>query len=275
MEPEQGLINESFSSAFKAIEEWFFPAFRKDLSELAQSPTAPIGAQRGPLGQIPYNCSLRDCCDYALDNGLRHLKTLATAMDTPAATLMRDELYNHGDLIIIDLGSGPGLSWLLYSNRIMQSDSESSLTVMNIDHAIQMHTIARKSREIACQLRPLLHSADFRFSSNSDYIDSISSDDLDSEVTIFLILNHILHQRADTKENVPSFVSQALKVTSNLAARSGCDRVLGISIEPFNLRSGFGQEGLKGAVTQLNGSAIANSKIPGDRAGKNVFTFRF
>jgi hypothetical protein len=275
MEPEQGLTNESFSAAFKAIEEWFFPAFNKDLSELAQSPTAPIGALRGPLGQIPYNCSLRDCCDYALDNGLRHLKTLANAMDSPASTLIRNDLYNTRDLIIIDLGSGPGLSWLLFSNLIMQSDSASSLTVINIDHAIQMHAIARKSQETACQLRPTLHSADFRFSTNSDYIDSISSDDLDSEVTIILILNHILHQRADTKENVPNFVSQALKVTSNLAARSGCDRVLGVSIEPFNLRSGFGQEGLKSVVRQLNGSAIANSKIPGDRAGKNVFTFKF
>jgi len=79
----------------------------------------------------------------------------------------------------------------------------------------------------------------------------------------------------DSKEAVPDFVSHALDNISQLAKRSGTDRIFGISIEPARLNIGFGKTGLINEIHRLQGSVIANAEIAGDRAGKSVTTFKF
>jgi len=275
MEPLQETFNGLYQRAYDNLDEWFMPQFAKDLTSLAKTPTASIGSHRGALGQVPYNCSLRDCCDYALTNGKRHLGALARAMDSSACDSLRDRVQHTEKLIIIDLGSGPGLSWLLFAEVQFGQTQPVDMAVVNIDHAPNMHVIARKVTDMATSIRPSLQDIEFRFATDSKQVDLFASSELRADTSIVLILNHILHQKSETKEAVPSFVSQALAYISRLAKRSGTSSIIGISIEPANLNIGFGQRGLVHEIQKYEGSIIAEARISGDRAGKSVTAFKF
>jgi len=275
MEPEHGRVGGSYQRACEQLNKWFMPLFSDELTQIAKPKSASIGSPRGSLGQIPYNCALRDCCDYALSNGRRHLDALARALDSSVFASIDTRLIDSRNLVIIDLGSGPGLSWLLFAESVMKRTLKSTLTVVNVDHAPNMHRIAKRVKEISTSREPLLQSVDFRFTTDSKFVDSFSSDELQSDTSILLILNHILHQSSETKEAVPNFVSHALDNISRLAKRSGTDKIFGISIEPARLNIGFGKTGLIQEIHRHHGSVIANAEIAGDRAGKSVTTFSF
>jgi hypothetical protein len=275
MEPSQESFSGLYQRANDNLNKWFMPQFSEDLASTAKSPTASIGSVRGALGQIPYNCALRDCCDYALTNGQRHLGALARAMDSSAGDAIRDRIQHQQKLILIDLGSGPGLSWLLFAEAQLGQTRPFELAVVNIDHSPNMHVIARKVSDIATSSHPHMQDIDFRFTTDSKFIDSFASSELSTDTAIVLILNHILHQKSETKETVPNFVSQALEEISRLAKRSGTSNIVGISIEPANLNIGFGQRGLIHEIQKYQGSIIAEARISGDRAGKSVTAFRF
>ena len=275
MEPNPSHASRSYLQAKLGLDVWFMPIFLSGLSELENSKSASIGSKRGPLGQVPYNCSLSDCCDYALSNGRRHLDALARALDSSVFASIDKRLIDSRNLVIIDLGSGPGLSWLLFAESLMKRSLTSTLTVVNVDHAPNMHRIAKRVREISTSIEPLFQSVDFRFTTDSKFVDSFTSDELQSDTCILLILNHILHQSSETKEAVPDFVSHALDNISRLAKRSGTNKILGISIEPARLNIGFGKTGLIQEIHRHHGSVIANAEIAGDRAGKSVTTFSF
>jgi hypothetical protein len=275
MEPDPSHASKSYLQAKIELDAWFMPIFLSELSELEKSKSASIGSKRGPLGQIPYNCSLRDCCDYAFNNGRRHLDALARALDSSLFTSIDQRLINSQNLIIIDLGSGPGLSWLLFAESLMRRSRASTLTVVNVDHAPNMHRIAQRVKEISTSRGPFLQSVEFRFTTDSKFVDSFTSDELESDTSILLILNHILHQSSETKEAVPDFVNHALDNISRLAKRSGTEKIFGISIEPARLNIGFGKTGLIQEIDRHHGSVIASAVIAGDRAGKSVATFKF
>ena len=275
MEPSPSHASRSYHQAKLGLDVWFMPIFLSGLSELENSKSASIGSKRGALGQVPYNCSLSDCCDYALSNGRRHLDALARALDSSAFASIDIRLIDSRNLVIIDLGSGPGLSWLLFAESLMKRSLTSTLTVVNVDHAPNMHRIAKRVKEISTSREALLQSVDFRFTNDSKFVDSFTSDELQSDTCILLILNHILHQSSETKEAVPDFVSHALDNISRLAKRSGTDKIFGISIEPARLNIGFGKTGLIQEIHRHHGSVIANTEIAGDRAGKSVTTFSF
>ena len=275
MEPNPSHGSRSYHQAKLGLDVSFMPIFLSGLSELENSKSASIGSKRGPLGQVPYNCSLSDCCDYALNNGRRHLDALARALDSSVFTSIDKRLIDSRNLIIIDLGSGPGLSWLIFAESLMKRSLISTMTVVNVDHAPNMHRIAQRVKEISTSIEPLLQSIDFRFTTDSKFVDSFTSDELQSNTTILLILNHILHQSSETKEEVPDFVSHALDNISRLAKRSGTERTFGISIEPARLNIGFGKTGLIQEIHRLHGSVIASAEIAGDRAGQSVTTFSF
>jgi hypothetical protein len=275
MEPEHGHVGGSYQRVSEQLNNWFMPLFSYELTQISKSKSASIGSPRGSLGQIPYNCALSDCCDYAVSNGQRHLGALARALDSSAVDPIRDQIHKNRKLILIDLGSGPGLSWLLFTELLLGQSHPAEMTVVNIDHSKNMHLIARRAKEIASSIHPELQSLDFRFATDSKFIDSFTSDELQSDTTILLILNHILHQSSETKEAVPNFVSHALDNISRLAKRSGTDKILGISIEPARLNIGFGKTGLIQEIHRHHGSVIANAEIAGDRAGKGVTTFSF
>lgn len=275
MELSPSHASRSYYQIKTGVDDWFMPMFVSGLSELKSLKSAIIGSKRGPLGQVPYNCSLSDCCDYALSNGRRHLDALARALDSSVFVAIDKRLIDSRNLVIIDLGSGPGLSWLLFAESLLKRSVTSTMTVVNVDHAPNMHRIAQRVKEISTSREPILQSVDFRFTTDSKFVDSFTSDELQSNTSILLILNHILHQSSETKEAVPDFVSHALDNISQLAKRSGTDRIFGISIEPARLNIGFGKTGLINEIQRLQGSVIANAEIAGDRAGKSVTTFKF
>ena len=275
MELNPSHASSSYYQIKTGLDDWFMPMFVSGLSELKSLKSAVIGSKRGPLGQVPYNCSLSDCCDYASSNGRRHLDALARALDSSVFAAIDKRLIDSRNLVIIDLGSGPGLSWLLFAESLLTRSVTSTMTVVNVDHAPNMHRIAQRVREISTSREPLFQSVDFRFTTDSKFVDSFTSDELQSNTSILLILNHILHQSSETKEAVPDFVSHALDNISQLAKRSGTDRIFGISIEPARLNIGFGKTGLINEIHRHQGSVIANAEIAGDRAGKSVTTFKF
>jgi len=268
-------ISGLYQRANSRLGEWFIPRYSEVLTITSKSPKASIGFVRGALGQVPYNCSLRDCCDYALTNGQRHLGALARALDSSAGDALRDRVQHKQNLILIDLGSGPGLSWLLFAEAQFGQTNPIDMSVVNIDHSPNMHVIARKASDLATSIHPHLQDISFRFTRDIKFIDSFASSELSTDTVIVLILNHILHQKSETKEPVPVFVSQALEAISRLAKRSGSSEIVGISIEPANLNIGFGKRGLVQEIQKHQGSIIAEARISGDRAGKSVAAFKF
>ncbi|NDA80181.1 MAG: hypothetical protein EBX92_03440 [Actinobacteria bacterium] len=242
MEPEPTQCDGSFARVIEDLNAWFFPRFSAEVSRLKNLESSTIGSPSGALGQIPYNCALRYCCEYATNNGQRHLGALARALDCKAGDPIRARIRETRKLV---------------------------------DHSNNMHRIARATRDIACSTHPDLQSIEFRFATTSGIIDTFTSDELSADSSILLILNHLLHQSSQTKTPVPHFVSQAFDNISRLAERSGASNVYGISIEPARLKIGFGASGLINEVHKYRGAVVAEAEIPGDRAGKSVTTFRF
>lgn len=275
MEPEPTQCDGSFARALEDLNGWFFPQFSVEVSRLRNLESSTIGSPSGALGQIPYNCALRYCCEYATNNGQRHLGALARALDCKAGDPIRARIRESRKLIVIDLGSGPGFSWLLFAGLVLQQTQPTTISVINVDHSNNMHRIARATRDIACSTYPNLQSIEFRFATTSEIIDTFTSDELSADSSILMVLNHLLHQSSQTKTPVPHFVSQAFANISRLAKRSGASNVYGISIEPARLKIGFGATGLINEVHKYRGVVVAEAEIPGDRAGKSVTTFRF
>ena len=103
-----------YHAAHGRLEETLIPKLMNAVSELSSSANARVGSKRGAMGQVPFDCSLSDCCDYTQNNGRRHLSTLAKAMDSTAGKSIDEIIRSSSKLILLDLGSGPGLSWLLF-----------------------------------------------------------------------------------------------------------------------------------------------------------------
>ena len=257
------------------LEETLIPKLMSAVSELSSSANARVGSKRGAMGQVPFDCSLSDCCDYTQNNGRRHLLALAKAMDSNAGKSIDEIIRSSSKLILVDLGSGPGLSWLLFYYALLQRQIISEISVINIDHASQMHHIARTFKHITTLEYPETDDISFRFSKETSLIDSFTTSELDSNTSVLIILNHVVNQTSRTIESVPDFIKNALESASRLAQRANTKKIVGVSIEPRGMRGAFGQDGLLSCLTPYGGVILGQSEIPGDRAGKSVISFRF
>lgn len=243
-------------------------------SALARSPGAGVGAPKGALGQIPANCRLADCCSYAQTNGMNHLSSFARAMDSPAMESIAESLLKKREVIIVDLGSGASLTWILLALALGAAGHTRSLRIVNVDHSPNMHKVSRDIEErLAGHLSR--HAPEYvrRQVLRPEGINRFTSGDLEGHPSVFLVLNHLLHQNGSTTLAVPDFVDTALDATMRLAASAESTPVHGISIEPARLTSGFGQAGLRSALDRRGGSASEQSWVAGDRAGKSVMGF--
>jgi len=244
------------------------------LSELIASPGATIGTPRGPLGQVPQNCRLTDCCDYTRRNGLNHLRTFARSIDSPAMTDWHTKFLASERLLLIDLGSGASLVWILIALAGKNIGRLREIIVINVDHSRNMHRI---SNEVARHFHPLLSAGlsriDQRQAHHPAGIESFVTSELSSIDNVLLVLNHILHQNDSSDIPIPSFLEQALNSTLRVALRAQVASLHGISIEPWGLHSGFGQRGLITRIRSYGGSAGQAHRIAGDRAGKSVVGF--
>ena len=257
------------------LEATLIPRLMTTVQNLANTANARVGSKRGAMGQVPFDCSLADCCDYTQNNGRRHLSALAKAMDSSAGNSIDGIIRSSSKLILIDLGSGPGLSWLLFYYALLSKQIVSEISVVNIDHASQMHLIARTFKQITTLEHPETDDVNFRFSKETSLIDSFTTSELDSDTSVLIILNHVVNQTSRTNETVPDFISNALQSASRLAKRANTSKIVGLSIEPRLMRGAFGQDGLLASLTPYGGAILAQSEIPGDRAGKSVISFRF
>lgn len=264
-----------YEAEYARLEVNLIPMMMRAVSDLAGASNSLVGSKRGAMGQVPYDCSLADCCDYTQNNGRRHLLTLARAMNSNAGQAVDDLVCSSSKLILIDLGSGPGMSWLLFSHALLHRQLISELSVINIDHASQMHRIARKLKDITTSVNPETNAINFRFSKETSLIDSFTTSELDSDTSILIILNHVVNQTSRTNESVPDFIRNALVSASRLGQRAKTAKIVGLSIEPRRFRGAYGQDGLLSSLTPYGGAQLAQSEIPGDRAGKNVISFRF
>lgn len=264
-----------YQAAHGRLEKTLIPKLMSAVSELSSSANARVGSKRGAMGQVPFDCSLSDCCDYTQNNGRRHLSTLAKAMDSSAGKSIDAIIRSSSKLILLDLGSGPGLSWLLFYYALLSKQIISDISVVNIDHASQMHHIARTFKQITTSVHPETDSINFRFSKATSLIDSFTTSELDSDTSVLIILNHVVNQTSRTNESVPDFIYNALQSASHLARRAKTSKIVGLSIEPRHMRGAFGQDGLLSSLAPYGGAILAQSEIPGDRAGKSVISFRF
>lgn len=227
------------------------------------------------MGQLPFDCSLFDCCDYTQNNGRRHLASLARAMNSNAGRYIDEIIRGSSKLILIDLGSGPGLSWLLFYYALIEQQGVHELSIINVDHARHMHHIARTVRHIATLIHPEVDVLDFRFSKDTSLIDSFTTSELDLDTSVLIVINHVVNQTSKTNEPVPDFIKNALESASRLAQRADTTKIAGLSIEPRRIRGEFGQDGLISSLKPYGGELLAQSEIPGDRAGKSVVSFKF
>lgn len=257
------------------LEESLIPALMSAVRNLANSPNAQVGSKRGLMGQLPFDCSLFECCDYTQNNGRRHLASLARAMSSNAGHRIDENIRNCSKLILIDLGSGPGLSWLLFYYALFETQNIAELSVINIDHASQMHHVARAIKNITVLEHPEADALNFRFSKETSLIDSFTTSELDSGTSVLIVLNHVVNQTSKTDEPIPDFIRSALESVSRLAQRADTKKIFGLSIEPRHMYGEFGQEGLLSSLKPYAGVSLARSEIPGDRAGKSIVSFRF
>ena len=112
------------------------------LTHLSQTPGATVGAPRGQMGQVPARVRLSDCCDYAQQNGLDHLGSFARAMDAASMAETVHQIFSTRRLLIIDLGSGASLTWILMSLVAKHLGKTQEVIVVNVDHAINMHKVS-------------------------------------------------------------------------------------------------------------------------------------
>ena len=264
-----------YQAAHGRLEATLIPRLMLAVHSLANAANARVGSKRGVMGQVPFDCSLADCCDYTQHNGRRHLSALAKAMDSNAGKSIDEIIRSSSKLILVDLGSGPGLSWLLFYYALLQRQIISEISVINIDHASQMHHIARTFKHITTLEYPETDDINFRFSKETSLIDSFTTSELDSNTSVLIILNHVVNQTSRTNESVPDFIKNALESASRLAQRANTKKIVGVSIEPRRMRGAFGQDGLLSCLTPYGGVILGQSEIPGDRAGKSVISFRF
>ncbi len=264
-----------YHAAHRRLEATLIPRLMSAVHDLASNANARVGSKRGAMGQVPFDCSLADCCDYTQNNGQRHLSALAKAMDSNAGKSIDEIIRSSSKLILVDLGSGPGLSWLLFYYALLQRQIISEISVINIDHASQMHHIARTFKHITTLEYPETDDINFRFSKETSLIDSFTTSELDSNTSVLIILNHVVNQTSRTNESVPDFIKNALESASRLAQRANTKKIVGVSIEPRRMRGAFGQDGLLSCLTPYGGVMLGQSEIPGDRAGKSVISFRF
>ena len=264
-----------YQAAHGRLEATLIPRLMIEVHNLANAANARVGSKRGAMGQVPFDCSLADCCDYTQNNGRRHLSALGKAMDSTAGKSLDEIIRSSSKLILVDLGSGPGLSWLLFYYALLQRQIISEISVINIDHANQMHHIARTFKHITTLEHPETDDVNFRFSKETSLIDSFTTSELDSDTSVLIILNHVVNQTSRTNESVPDFIKNALESASRLAQRANTKKIVGVSIEPRRMRGAFGQDGLLSCLTPYGGVILGQSEIPGDRAGKSVISFRF
>ena len=230
----------------------------------------------GNLGQVPANVRLSDCCSYTRRNGLNHLASFARAMDVQSMNHIVTNLLSQRRVIFVDLGSGASLTWILTALVAKEVGKTQELTVVNVDHAKNMHRVAR---EIANDLFPYLEKNAIGFSRQQKIMPSaihgFTSSELEDKPAVFLVLNHLLHQNQSTHLPVPDFITTALRACREISRSAGSGPVTGISLEPWGLRTGFGQAGLDTEVQTLGGSTTAAVKVAGDNAGKSVVGFSF
>jgi hypothetical protein len=228
------------------------------------------------MGQIPQDCRLSDCCSYAMDNGIRHLDSLARALDATSSGPFTTGLLDAKSALVVDLGSGAGLSWFLLFRAGVESGRLTSLTVANVDHARNMHRVAMElSPELERLLQPHSGSVLFHHFINPAGLLGLLRETSPQPNQIFVILNHLLHQNQSSLVPVPQVVVSALDACLKLADRFGVPNVRGISIEPWGLDLGYGQRGLIGRVRTLGGSTFEPVRIAGDKAGKSVLAFSY
>jgi hypothetical protein len=233
-----------------------------------------VGAPRGPLGQVPAGCRLVDCCDYARSNGLNHLSSFARAMDVEQMLPITDALLRSRHIIFVDLGSGASLTWILAALVAKKHGRTQTFQVVNVDHAPNMH---RVSRSIEMQFHSLLKEHAPRYErrqlTRPEGINGFTSSEVEDNPTVFLVLNHLLHQNNSTNLPVPDFVNVAIEMAHRTAKSARSLPMYGISLEPARLNSGFGQKGLSQVVRAMGGTMTESAWVAGDRVGKSVSGF--
>ncbi len=276
MEANYSNIGQGFEQILALHQDWLFTAIRRILDRIESSPGSRVGPPMGNLGQVPANVRLSDCCAYTRRNGLNHLGSFARAMDTPA---MRDivlAMLSHQRVIFVDLGSGASLTWILTALVAATCGETKSLTVVNVDHAKNMHRVAREiENDLSSFLDANAVACDRRQVIQPSAINGFTSSELEDKPAVFLVLNHLLHQNQSTHLPVPEFVTAALEACRAIARSAGGAEVGGISLEPWGLSSGFGQRGLAAEVALLGGTTTTPVKVAGDSAGKSVVGFSF
>ena len=266
----------AFESILAAHQDRLHAVIRTTLDRLETAPGSRVGPPMGNLGQVPANVRLSDCCAYTRRNGLNHLGSFARAMDTPAMRDIVSDMLSHQRVIFVDLGSGASLTWILTALVAATCGETKSLTVVNVDHAKNMHRVAREiENDLSSFLDANAVECDRRQMIQPSAINGFTSSELEDKPAVFLVLNHLLHQNQSTHLPVPEFVTAALRACREISQSAGSAEVTGISLEPWGLRSGFGQAGLDAEVQSLGGRTTPPVQVAGDNAGKSVVGFRF
>ena len=266
------------SGLFQSVLSTHVDVIRRTVSDtltlLSQTPGATVGAPRGQMGQVPARVRLSDCCDYAQQNGLDHLGSFARAMDAVSMAETVHQIFSTRRLLIIDLGSGASLTWILMSLVAKHLGKTREIVVVNVDHAINMHKVSLALEE---QFQELLKesapSYERRQVIRPEAINGFTRSELDKNTSIFLVLNHLLHQNLTTHLPVPDFMDIAMNSSIRVAQTAGNTNLYGVSLEPWGLRMGFGQAGLSQYVHSKGGSVTEPCHITGSRAGKSVIGF--
>ena len=244
------------------------------LTHLSQTPGATVGAPRGQMGQVPARVRLSDCCDYAQQNGLDHLGSFARAMDAASMAETVHQIFSTRRLLIIDLGSGASLTWILMSLVAKHLGKTQEVIVVNVDHAINMHKVSLALEEGFTQfLDDFAPSYKRRQIIKPEAINGYTQSELDEGTSVFLVLNHLLHQNLTTHLPIPEFMDIAMNSSLRVAQTAGNTNLYGVSLEPWGLRMGFGQAGLSQYVHSKGGSVTDPCRITGNRAGKSVIGF--
>jgi hypothetical protein len=244
------------------------------LTRLSQTPGATVGTPRGQMGQVPARVRLSDCCDYAQQNGLDHLSSFARAMDSSTMTETVNRIFSTGRLLIIDLGSGASLTWILMSLVAKHLGKTQEVIVVNVDHAINMHRVSLTLEEQFKQfLDDFAPSYKRRQIIKPEAINGYTQSELDEGTSVFLVLNHLLHQNLTTHLPIPEFMDIAMNSSIRVAQTAGNTNLYGVSLEPWGLRMGFGQAGLSQYVQNKGGIVTEPCRVTGSRAGKSVIGF--
>lgn len=244
------------------------------MQRLSRTPGATVGEPKGSMGQIPARARLSDCCEYTERNGLDHLGSFARAMDTPSMSDVVSRIYSTKRLVIIDLGSGASLTWILMALVAKHIGLTKEILVVNVDHAANMHRVSLAlEEELSELLRVMAPRYERRQFIAPDGIDGFTSSELEGPTSVFIVLNHLLHQNMSSHLPVPDFVSTAISAGSRVAKSASNPLLNGVSLEPWNLNINFGQVGLSQLVQLRGGSVTEPTRVPGSRVGKSVIGF--